>query len=289
VDGGNASDVLVLADAWSRDVERLVKKGARAAVLMSLESPIVAWELYYHLERISAQFRHTFLFEGARERVAPTTRFHPLHFPVPCPPPRPTGLPWANRRFMVALVDNEGVRRERDVWRTIAGLRYRPIARDRFRARLRVLEAFSARNDFDVYGDGWDQQTVIARAYRGPLAEDSLALLARYRFALVYENTRFPGYITDGLLDCFFARCVPVYSGAPDVALYIPPSAFVDVRQFESSAELGRFLDRTTEDDARRYVEAAHAFLISPTFERWCAERLARDLVEALLQVGNAA
>jgi Glycosyltransferase family 10 (fucosyltransferase) C-term len=300
--------VLVLANDWTADAQRLVSCGARPAVLLSFDPPVVAWRLYYDLQRITALFPHTFMFEGARERVAPTTWFHPLYFPVPCPPPRPTGLPWSNRRFLVAIYDNRAMPRARELarWfdrprdlsisRTIAGLRYRPIARDRYQARLRAFEAFSKHADFDLFGEGWHQRhaavdpqihDAVVQAHRGS-APDVLALLAKYRFALVYEDTRFSGYVSDRILDCFFARCIPIYSGAPDVAQYVPPSAFIDVRQFVSFPELERFLMRLTEDDARRYVDAAHAFLISPTFENWCADHLARDVVDALVQVAEA-
>jgi Glycosyltransferase family 10 (fucosyltransferase) C-term len=289
-------DAFVVADDWTREVARLVSRGARPAVLVSFDSPITAWRLYYHLEAISARFPHTFLYEGARERVAPTTWFHPLHFPVPCPPPRPTGLPWSNRRFLAALARNEALPRGLSLARTIAGLRYRPVARERYQARLRAFEFFANNDELDLFGDAWEQRhpsvapelhAAAARAYRGS-AEDTLGLLAKYRFALVYENTRFPGYVTDRILDCFFARCIPIYSGAPDIAQYVPPSAFVDVRQFQTFPELERFLVRTTEDDARRYVDAAYAFMISPAFESWCAERFARDLVEAVAHVREA-
>jgi glycosyl transferase family 10 (putative fucosyltransferase) len=308
--GADVDQALIVATDWNRDVQRLVERGARPAALVVFASPITAWRLYYDLEQASARFPHTFMFEGARERVAPITRFHPLFYPVPCPPPRPTGLPWPNRRFLVAIADNQAVPglRELGRWfdnprdvslrRTLAGLRYRPIARDRYQARLRAFEAFSSHDDFDLFGAGWQRRhpavdpelhAATMRAYRGPVPDSEVvSLLAKYRFALVYENTRFPGYITDTILHCFFARCIPIYSGAPDVAQYIPPSAFIDVRQFVSFPELERFLTRITEDDARRYVDAAHAFLISPGFESWCVEHFARDLVEALVQVAEA-
>jgi hypothetical protein len=297
--------VLLIATDWTNAARHAVRQGARPAVLVSFEPPVVAWWLYYHLARVSALFPHTFMYEGARERVAPTTRFHPLFSPLPCPPPRPTGLPWTSRRFMVAVNDNHAMPRARDLarWfdrprelspeRVLAGLRYRPVARERYQARLRAFEAFSTHEDFDLYGKGWDQRhpavdaelhEAAVHAFRGP-AHDRLALLARYRFALIYENTRFPGYVSDRILQCFSARCIPIYSGAPDVAQYVPPSAFIDVRQFQTFPELERFLVLTTEDDARRYVDAAHAFLISPRFESWCVERFARDVVDALLQV----
>jgi hypothetical protein len=300
----------VIATDWTPEVRKLLARGAHAAVLLVFDSPVVAWSLYYRLEEVSAQFPHTFMFEGARERVAPITRFHPLYFPVPCPPPRPTGLPWPNRRFLVAIADNHAVPRARDLgrWldrprevslaRSIAGLRYRPIARDRYLARLRAFEAFASTGQFDLYGEGWERRhpavdphlhALAAQSHRGPRpGADIHTLLARYRFALVYEDTRFPGYVSDKIFDCFSARCIPIYSGAPDVAQYIPPSTFIDVRQFVSFSELEHFLTRLTEDDARRYVDAAHAFLISPEFESFCADHFARDLVEALTQVAAA-
>lgn len=306
-DGIDPREVLLVAYDWTPDAERLLARGARPAALVSFEPPVIAWWLYYHLETISARFPHTFLFEGARDRVSRTTWFHPLFFPLPCPPPRPTGRPWPSRRFLAMINSNKGMPRARDMarWmdrprevslkRTIAGFRYRPIARDRYRARLRAIEAFADTEDFDLYGEGWESRhpavetelhDAAQRAYRGTVA-DKLALLATYRFALVFENTRFPGYVSEKLFDCFFARCIPVYSGAPDVAQYVPPSAFIDVRQFPSFPELERFLRAQTEEDARRYVDAAHAFLISPAFEQWCADRFARDLVDALVHVAE--
>jgi hypothetical protein len=300
-------EVLVIAYDWTPDAERLIARGARPAVLVSFEPPVIAWWLYYHLEALSARFPHTFLFEGARERVAPTTWFHPLYFPQPCPPPRPTGRSWSKRRFLVMINSNKALPRVRELarWldrprelsvaRAIAGLRYRPIARDRYHARLRAIEAFADRGDFDLYGEGWQSRhpavepalhAAAQRAYRGTV-QDKLRLLAGYRFALVYENTRFSGYISEKLFDCFFARCIPIYSGAPDIAQYVPPAAFIDVRQFPSFPELERFLRHTTEEDAKRYVDAAHTFLISPAYEAWCVDHFARDVVDALVQVSE--
>lgn len=306
-EGIDPREVLVVAYDWTPDAESLIKRGARPAVLVSFEPPVIAWSLYYNLQRISALFPHTFMFDGARERAASVTWFHPLHFPQPCPAPRPTGRPWAQRRFLTMVNSNKALPSARDLsrWldrprevslkRALASVRYRAVARERYRARLRAIQAFAERDDFDLYGEGWEVRhpavdpevhASAQRAYRGA-AQDKLSLLARYRFALVYENTPFPGYISEKLFDCFFARCIPIYSGAPDVAQYIPPSAFIDVRQFPSFTELERFLRRITEEDAMRYVDAAHSFLISSAFEAWCVDRFARDVVDALVQVSE--
>src|SRR5437764_2517587 len=154
-EGIDPRQVLVIAYDWTPDAERLIARGARPAILVSFEPPVIAWWLYYHLERVSAWFPHTFLFEGARERVAASTWFHPLYFPQPCPPPRPTGRSWPNRRFLAMINSNKALPlarhlrrwfdtpREVSLKRAVAGLRYRPVTRERYRARLRAIEAFS--------------------------------------------------------------------------------------------------------------------------------------------------
>jgi hypothetical protein len=299
--------MLLIAHDWTAEARGLVKRGARPAALISFEPPVTAWNLYHRLGPVSNRFPHTFLFEGARDRVAPTTRFHPLYIPQPCPPPRPTGRAWSKRRHLVMIENNHAVPRWRDLarWfdrprevslkREWAGLKYRPILRDRYRARLRAIEAFARIDGFDLFGDGWEQRHpavepslhgAAQQAYRG-VARDRPGLLAGYRFALVFENTRFPGYVSERIFECFFARCIPIYSGAPDVAQYVPPAAFIDARQFATYDDLERFLRATTEADARRYLDAAHTFLASTAYESFCIDRFARDMVDALVQVGE--
>jgi len=306
-EGIDPRHVLVVACDWTPDARRLIAQGARPAALISFESPVIAWWLYYHLEQVSERFPHTFLFEGARDRVARTTRFHPLHFPQPCPPPRPTGQAWSKRRLLVMINRNAAIPRWRDparwfdrprevsLHRQWAGLKYRPIVRDRYLARLRAIAAFSEREDFDLFGEGWNTRhpavdpalhAAALQAYRGTV-RDVPGLLSGYRFCLIFENTRFPGYVSDRIFECFFARCIPIYSGASDVAQLVPPAAFIDARQFASHADLERFLRGTTEADARRYLDAAHAFLSSTAYESLCSGRFARDMVDALAQVGE--
>ena len=90
-EGIDPRQVLLVAADWTPDARRLIAQGARPAALISFDSPVIAWWLYYHLEQVSDRFPHAFLFEGARDRVARTTRFHPLYFPQPCPPAAPDG------------------------------------------------------------------------------------------------------------------------------------------------------------------------------------------------------
>lgn len=51
--------------------------------------------------------------------------------------------------------------------------------------------------------------------------------LAPYRFSVVIENAREPGYFTEKLVDAFLCRTVPIYWGAPDIARYFDPAGMI--------------------------------------------------------------
>jgi hypothetical protein len=183
--------------------------------------------------------------------------------------------------------------REVSFKRLVAGLEYRPILRDSYLDRLRAIAAFAGLPDFDLYGEGWERRhpavarplhAAARRAYRG-IVEDKLQVLANYRFSLVIENDRFPGYVSEKLLDCFFARCVPIYRGAPDVAEYVPCATFIDADQFASWRELEQFLRRMPASEWEGYLDAAESFLQSRAYERFSATSFAIELVDALLDV----
>jgi hypothetical protein len=299
----DARGALVVAYDWTPDAARLLATGAHPGALVSFEPPVIAWELYSNLRQVSARFPDTFLFAGAGPRVHAGSRFHPLHFPQVCPPRLMPRDSWSRRRFLAMVSSNKALARPQDLgrWldrprevslkRLLAGLRYRPILRERYAARLRAIQAFANLDDFDLYGEGWHQRhpavsPAVHRAakqvYRGSVP-DKLLVLSRYRFALAIENTCFPGYISEKLFDCFFAGCVPVYSGAPDVDAYVPVEAFINARNFRSWYEVERFLRNMSERDHQRYVEAGEAFLASPAFAPFSVERFATQLIDALV------
>jgi hypothetical protein len=80
---------------------------------------------------------------------------------------------------------------------------------ERYQNRLRVAERWV--DLVDVYGGGWPKSLP---SYRG-MAASKIDIMRRYRYCLVFENQRQPGYVTEKLLDCFVAGSVPLYWGAP--------------------------------------------------------------------------
>lgn len=58
----------------------------------------------------------------------------------------------------------------------------------------------------------------LGRAYK-PIEEKSEGLAA-YRYSVVIENSREPGYFTEKLIDAIACETIPIYWGAPDIADY---------------------------------------------------------------------
>lgn len=291
-------DATIISYDWPPSTQTLFDSGATLGVLTSLEPPVIAWELYYHLRQLSARFAHVYLFGGGADRVSSSTRFHRLHFPQ-VRTSRDTEE--AERRsFLVSITSNKAMVRSFTRWfdrprevslkRELAARLYPPIGRDLYIQRLRAAAYFARRADFDMYGQGWQRRhpavprelyDTAMRAYRGPVPE-KLQTLARYRFCLCFENSRFDGYVSEKIFDCLFAGTIPIYLGAPDIERYVPRETFIDMRQFRRHRDLEVFLDSLSESAMRGYREAAADFLRSEAFTPFRVESFAQDIVKML-------
>lgn len=128
-------------------------------------------------------------------------------------------------------------------------------------------------DDFEFYGIGWDSfvthnklvnflfrkpplkyltsSFVNFPSYKGRV-ESKIDVLSQYKFTICYENAqKIEGYITEKIFDCFFAKTVPVYWGAPNIDEFIPKGAYVDYRDFDSYQDLYDYLCNMPESEYR--------------------------------------
>ena len=190
IQGIDPRQVTVISYDWPPATDTLVAQGAHLAVLTSLEPPVIAWELYYKLPKLSRSFPHVYLFGGAASRVASTTQFHPLQFPQVRVLQERHEEDWQQRRFLVSINSNKAMVRSFTRWfdrprevsvkREIASRLYPPIGRDLYLERLRAAAHFAKRPDFDMVGQGWQRRhpavppelhAAVLPAYRGPVPE----------------------------------------------------------------------------------------------------------------------
>lgn len=92
---------------------------------------------------------------------------------------------------------------------------------------------------------------VMGRGYR-PFA-DKAEGLAPYRYSVVIENAREPGYFTEKLVDACICDTVPIYWGAPDIAAYFDPGGMIIC---EDRAAIEQALASMSRDDYERRAAA---------------------------------
>ena len=116
---------------------------------------------------------------------------------------------------------------------------------------------------------------------------NKLAVLARYKFCICYENGILNGWLSEKIFDCFFAGCVPIYLGAPNVGDYIPAGTFIDRRDF---ADYDQLYDLISTMDQACYEEYQHniaAFLKSEDYRKFTRRSFACNMVQVITAMGK--
>lgn len=290
---------LCISEMLTPYTQRILARGAVPAVLWSGESPNVAWRFYRNLGNISSSYAHALLFEGVRSRSRAAS-FHPLRWPNSEQASR-HGLPWRDRELLVMVASNKRryivssehrypaarVLLKWTAWQYLRATDSMFALRDLYGERLAAIRYFGGRSGFRLYGMGWDRPNGLAAPFWSAAkrsgavpVEDKTGVLGRFRFCLCFENCIFPGYITEKIFDCFFGDCIPIYLGAPDITSFIPAEAFIDYRRFGHMTDLEEYLRSMTENEAKRFRDAACAFLNSSSFRAFRDDTVAHQLVE---------
>lgn len=274
-----------------KNTSALIRSGLHPAIIFGFENPLYACRFYFNLRRFTQDFDHAYVWSGARERLAPRTIFHDAAF-------RPHAYPlnfrveanFINRKFLATISRNNQLHKARRLYVRIANL-FRPfptlVNRELYLDRLKAIRFFSENPEFDLYGEWWDRPVRyesgvdprITRCYRG-YTIDKLATLQNYKFSICFENTIFGGYVTEKIMDCFFAGAIPVYYGAPDVAKYIPAELFIDFRKFRSYTELDNYLKGINEKTYNAYITKINRFISSGGYYPFSQEKFAKEIIE---------
>jgi len=151
--------------------------------------------------------------------------------------------------------------------------------------RVRAIRWFekNAPQSFDLFGTGWNDYTFngVLRplnkfkalkklvtpfypSYKGAI-KSKPSILKDYKFSICYENARdIPGYITEKIFDSFFAGCVPICWGAPNITDFIPENTFIDRKKFDTYKELFDYMWNMSETEYLNYIYSIEKFVNGP-------------------------
>lgn len=166
--------------------------------------------------------------------------------------------------------------------------------------RIKAIEFFEKNipSDFYLYGKGWNKRNKYNlkelifgfkkySTYKGEI-EDKWELLSNFKYCICFENMKDTnGYITEKIFDCFKAKCVPIYWGAPNIEKYIPKKCFIDFRDFGCDYEkLLNFLNSVDEIKYNQYIKNIEELLSDKKFvDQWFEEGFAKFFLEDVLEV----
>jgi hypothetical protein len=84
-------------------------------------------------------------------------------------------------------------------------------------------------------------------------------------FVLALEHVRYPGYISEKLMDGMVADRVPIFLGEPNIEKYVPANCFIDLRPFYVDKqikynELVNFINSITVEQYNEYLRNIREF-----------------------------
>lgn len=249
LDKSNDGDLYVFAEApypWEISSWLKVLATNNKNILLSLESPIV--NPFNHLSLVKRLFRRIYTWDDNRIDNTKYFKFYitQTSFGLNTKP-----IDFNKKKFLTFI------NAKKDVPWVFSAIS--PYKQNLYKERNKSLEYFSKEipGNFEYYGRGWNE---LPSCYKGEV-EDKVKTLSNYKFCLCFENAVAKGYITEKIFDCFKARCVPIYWGAPNVADYIGKECFIDFRYYADYKNLLKYLEDMTEETYNKHINAIDKFM----------------------------
>ena len=280
-----AKAVLYFDYSWrySRNDAFIDRIPFKKRALMMIEPANVNPSLYY-ISFYRNKFSKVFTWDRRLLRRNPD--YFPVNVPVGAEPSMyrhvEQRIPFSQKKLLVAVSRN----------------RWSYMANSTYGIRTKAYSFFDRRipDDFDLYGYGWNAPSSrlqklfgypCFKCYRGPILGDhwngKVAKMAGYKFALCYENNALqPGYISEKILDCFCARCVPIYYGSDGIEDMIPCACWINAKEFPSLETMLSFITNMKEKEHNAILESIERFLNSSACDFFSTEHYFTSLAEGI-------
>ena len=86
-------------------------------------------------------------------------------------------------------------------------------------------------------------------------AKDEFFLNNKHKFAITFENTPYPGYTTEKLMDAFLVGSMPIYWGSPNIHNEFNEKSFINVIKYPNIIKTIKEFDQNREKFSEMYNE----------------------------------
>lgn len=307
--GKYSSEDLIISDSITANTKKLLSTPAKPFILFSGESPNVDWKLYTFINKYSSSYKYTMLFSGCKSYIHSNSQFIPFFWPNDARAAQALCLGSTKKesQSIVMIASNKKQHSISDgnlLKKGVKGVLMKILTntlpsiklRDLYSFRMEALKYFSHRSYFRLYGKNWHNYNNLNKSERDAVIrlapkeiDDKIELLRRYEFALCFENCVYPGYITEKIFDCFFAKCIPVYLGAPDVEKYIPSDLFIDMRSFPDFKSLDEYIKNLSLEKKLGYQNRIETYLKSESFKSFTDVNFSHNILRIILKESKTA
>ena len=310
----NPRDILIIQLHDAQDGIKLAKLGAIPFVLMAPESPLYVYNFYRQVEKFASTFRYRLLFSGIYKTFKSHPRAnHSFYFPTFKTKDIQPIKKWSGRKFLVMVAANKYYQKNFPIipsyksehldwvldkfriWQS--PIRKKAIESELVTKRLEAIEYFGSKNLLHLFGQDWNKLGNLPKLWQKRLKKvaykldpepikrkDKIKKIANYKFAVCFENTSYPGYVTEKIIDCFTAGVIPIYLGAPDITKFVPAGAFINMRKFNSFSSLHRYLTNINQQKALGIISYGRDFLKNPKGKLYNHENMAKFILNLAVE-----
>jgi hypothetical protein len=266
----------------------LIKEGVVPLILLCQESPFIATRFYLNLKKYSSKFKHSIVFLGMKKMLSKKTVYQQMFFAQSYDLADFNPKKFTEKKLLTMICSAKfvGNWKKNLLLKLFYGFRIKEI----YQERLKVIKYFADKNSFDLYGRGWDKiklklsdKLAVKKVFRGEV-EDKFGILKDYKFTFCFENSVFPGYITEKIFDAMFAGSVPIYLGVSDIENYVGKDTFIDLRDFKDFGQLYDYLYNMSEEKYNQYLENIKKYICSDKYKIFSQEKFAENILEIIIQ-----
>ena len=113
----------------------------------------------------------------------------------------------------------------------------------------------------------------------GGRVQDKLAFQSAHKFVIAFENTSYPGYLTEKFSQAAAANAVPIYWGDPDIGDLFNPKAFINCHDFSSLEEVVEYVKEVDQNDDRYLRMLAEPWFPDGTEPEWLNDAIFADFL----------